>query len=235
MLCENKMTQSLKELLLDNGADLVGIGDLREIPKETRLDLPTGVSIAVKYPKDIIRGISEYPTSEYKEWYGILNEKLDYLVTLGADMLTELGYHAVAKTRKQVGGYDDTCRTLLPHKTVATRAGLGWIGKNALLVTEQYGSMVRISSILTDAPLTTELPVNTSKCGKCTACFNACPAGAIHGTLWNVSTQREELVDIQSCRSTAKDRSELGFGKREDICGKCIEICPYTRRYLNQK
>ena len=72
------------------------------------------------------------------------------------------GYAAIAMTRSHVGNGEADDNTVLPHKTVATRAGIGWIGKSALLVTEQYGSMIRISSILTDAPLETAVPVRSA-------------------------------------------------------------------------
>lgn len=157
---ENELTRELKELLRAEGADLVGVGDLTEVPENVRHGLSVGISVAVKYPKEIIRGISELPTQEYRNWYGSLNEQLDRIVTAGTSFLEKKGYQAIAKTRQQVGSYDDDCITELPHKTVATRAGLGWIGKCALLVTERYGSMVRISSILTNAPLTAAKPVN---------------------------------------------------------------------------
>lgn len=228
------LTEELREFLLEGGADLVGFGDLTALPGDVRGELPVGVGIAVKFPKEIIRGISELPTPEYREWYGILNERLDMLATTGAKFLEKRGYRAIAKTRQQVGGYaDDVCRTLLPYKTIATRAGLGWIGKCALLVTKEYGSMVRLSALLTDAPLVTAEPVNESLCGNCTVCQKACPAGAISGTLWNVSTERGELFDFMKCSETARKRSEQGYGKPETICGKCIEVCPYTRRYLH--
>ena len=227
-------TFDLKELLLQNGADLVGIGDLTQLPGGQRGGFPFGVSVAVKYPREIIRGISELPTPEYKQWYDGLNQRLDTLVALGAEFLEQRGYRAVAKDRAQVGGYGDDCRTLLPHKTVATRAGLGWVGKSALLVTEKYGSMVRLSSILTDAPLTATEPINQSKCGSCTACRDACPAGAIHGAAWAPGLERDALIDYQRCREMAQSRSMQGFGQRADLCGKCIEACPYTRRYLNR-
>lgn len=227
------LTRELEELLKANGADLTGIGDIREIPAEMRDGFPTGISVAVKYPKEIIRGIAQFPTADYQKWYGKLNELLDHLVILGADWLKGKGYQAIAKSRAQVGAYNDDCKTLLPHKTVATRAGIGWIGKSALLVTEPYGSMIRISSILTDAPLLAAEPVNESKCGKCTACRDACPADAIYGRLWDPSLRRDELFDLQKCRVTMRKRSMEGIGKEDDICGKCIEICPYTRRYLN--
>lgn len=227
------LTLKLKEILFQNGADLVGVGDLTQLPGQQRCGLPFGISVAVKYPKEIIKGISNLPTPEYKQWYDRLNERLDKLVSIGAAFLEQNGYHAVAKSRAQVGRYDDCCTTLLPHKTVATRAGLGWIGKCALLVTEEYGSMVRLSSLLTDAPLMAAEPINRSRCGNCTACQNACPAGAIHGVIWEPEIQRDALFDYQECRKAAQARSQQGFGRAEDLCGKCIEVCPYTRRYLN--
>jgi epoxyqueuosine reductase QueG len=122
--------------------------------------------------------------------------------------------------------------TKLPHKTVATRAGLGWIGKSALLVTKEYGSMVRISSILTDAPLKTAKSINTSKCGNCEACKSACPAQAISGKLWSINTYRDEFYNAELCRKTARERAVKGFGIEITQCGKCIYVCPYTQRYL---
>ncbi len=229
------LTFELKTILVNQGADLVGIGDLTQVPENQRYGLPFGVSVAVKYPKEIIQGISDLPTPEYKQWYDSLNEKLDKLVIMGTEFLKEHGYQAVAKDRAQVGSYGTNCQTELPHKTVATRAGLGWIGKCALLVTEQYGSMVRLSSILTDAPLEAADPVNQSKCGSCTACQKACPAGAIHGMIWEPGLDRNALFDYQRCREAAQMRSMKGFGQRADLCGKCIEVCPYTKRYINSK
>ena len=210
------LTEELKDILLAGGADLADAGDLSGLPETVRCGLPVGVSIAVKYPKDVIRGISELPTQEYRNWYGALNERLDWLSAVGAEFLIKKGYRAVAQTRERVGGYDEGCQTVLPHKTVATRAGIGWIGKSALLVTKQYGSMV----------------VDRSLCGGCTVCETACPAGAIHGILWDTRTTRDELFDYRKCREMALSRAEQGYGKRETLCGKCIEVCPYTRRYL---
>lgn len=186
--------------------------------------------MAVKYPKEVIRGISDLPTQEYFNWYNKLNERLDMLVTLGAEALQMQGYTSIAQTRAQVGKGETKNNTVLPHKTVATRAGIGWIGKSALLVTEQYGSMIRISSILTDAPLITAAPVNQSKCGECTICRDACPAGAVSGKVWDVGLYRDEFFDPVKCRKIARERAKQGFGGENTICGKCIEVCPYTRR-----
>ena len=96
---DNELTRELKEILKTNGADLTGIGDISGIPAEIRGGFPIGISVAVKYPKEIIREIANLPTADYQKWYGKLNKLLDYLVTLGADWLKEKGYQAIAKSR----------------------------------------------------------------------------------------------------------------------------------------
>ena len=226
------LTESIKNELRSHGADLVGIGDLREIPPEQRQDLPIGISVAVKYPKEVIKGIVTLPTKEYHDQYHLLNKKLDMLVTLGAELLRKEGFQAVAKTLDTVVMSETDYTTLLPHKTVATRAGLGWIGKSALLVTKEFGSMIRISSILTDAPLKTATPINESNCGNCMICTNACPGGAILGENWSVDRYRDAFFNAKLCRKKARERSMQGFGKDATICGKCIVVCPYTQKYL---
>ena len=229
------LTAELYKVLTTRGADLVGFGDMTALPAEVRDGLPTGVSVAVKYPRGIIRGIHELPTADYFEWYQRLNDRLDAIVTAGASFLVEKGHRAVAQTRERVGAGEKENFTRLPHKTVATRAGLGWIGKSALFVTREYGSMIRLSSILTDAPLETSAPVNASQCGGCTVCMDACPAGAVSGKLWDVTVYRDEFFDADKCRATARERAMRGFGGSATVCGKCIEICPFTQRYLNSK
>lgn len=230
----NSLTKHIVNEITSYGADLVGVGSLLELPEDIRCGLPIVISVAVKYPKDVIRGIAELPTQEYKNWYDSLNKQLDLIVTLGAEALTNAGYEAIAQTREYVGNVEEKLQSALPHKTVATRAGLGWIGKCALLVTEDYGSMIRFSSILTNAPLTTAAPINKSKCGNCTICTNACPAGAVSGKEWNVKLYRDDFFDPIKCRDMARERSKRGFGKEVTLCGKCIEVCPYTQRHMKK-
>ena len=75
----------------------------------------------------------------------------------------------------------------------------GWIGKNCLLVTPQYGSAIRISSLLTNASLESDKAENQSRCGQCELCVKKCPAQALKGTLWEADTPREEIVDVDQC------------------------------------
>jgi len=78
------------------------------------------------------------------------------------------------------------------------------------------------------------LPINKSRCGDCMVCPDACPGHAVSGKSWEVGIYRDEFFDPVKCRKTARDRARQGFGGEITICGKCIAVCPYTRRYLEK-
>ena len=65
-------------------------------------------------------------------------------------------------------------------------------------------------------------------------CTNACPAGAVSGRAWELGLHREAIFDAEKCRDTARARAMQGFGEEITICGKCIEVCPYTRRHIDK-
>lgn len=223
--------EPLRRLLLAEGADLTGFGDISALaPGQWN----SCVSLAVRLPVSTICGISDGPTLDYFEQYHGLNAKLDHLAELAATYLTERGFRVLAQTTMVVvesAGY----RTPFPHKTCATRAGLGWIGKSALLVTPEFGPAVRLSSVLTDGVFDQPgQPVNASRCGSCTRCRDHCPGGAIHGALWDVSARRESLVDVEACRKAARALAWAWLGREITLCGKCIEVCPYTQSYIKR-
>ena len=216
--------------LTEKGAKLMGVADLTGIVNG---DMQIGISVAVPVPKHIVYDLQTSPTKEYYDAYYSLNAQLDEIVTSGAELLTEQGYHALANTTKVVKANEDW-RTPLPHKTVATRAGLGWIGKNCLLVTPEYGSAVRLSSLLTNAPLPHDLPVTESHCGDCAVCVKRCPAGALTGVTWMPETKREELFHKEDCKKTQIQRMKQATGIETDLCGLCFAVCPYTERYIKE-
>lgn len=225
-------TGELSSILYNEGASLVGFGDISTLGYGGNTSC---VALAVRISADVIAGIKDGPTRDYFNEYHALNAKLDALAELAAGYLTERGHKAVAQTTTTVvesAGY----RTPVPHKTCATRAGLGWIGKSALLVTEEYGPAVRLSSVLTNARFDHYAqPINSSRCGGCTACASACPGGAIQGSLWDVSVPREQLVDVEACRKAARALALERIGEHITLCGKCIEVCPHTRAYLRKE
>lgn len=102
---------------------------------------------------------------------------MDALAVKLADQLETEGYKSIAKLK--VGR--------LSHKTVALRAGLGFIGKNNLLVTNQYGCAVMLGKVLTTAPfITMSEKVKEPQCGDCNICVDVCPSKALLGKTWSV-------------------------------------------------
>ena len=222
----------LRALLLQKGAALVGYADLHEVPAENRLDLPRGVCIAVALDPRIIRGIEGGPTPEYLDLYHRVNAFLNELTAAAVDFLTTEGYRA--ETCPSTGGIDyGTLSVRVQHKTLATRSGIGWIGKTALCITEQYGGAQRFGSVLTDAPLPAGEPIDESRCGECSACADICPASASAGRNWRLGMQRQDIFDAFACREWARGRAERE-GDGILICGMCIAACPHTQSYLRR-
>jgi len=213
---------------------MVGFADLREISSDILDACTTGISIAVALDPRIVVGIQDRPTPEYYEEYNRVNSLLDKLGQQVAQYLTEHGERAewLPATEGHIDA--ETLSTPLPHKTAATLAGLGWIGKCALLVTREYGSAVRITTVLTNAPITTGKPVATSLCGKCTACVDDCPGRASSGRNWNVDLHRDSFFDAFACREAAHKLAREYIGVDNSICGKCIVVCPWTKKYIKK-
>ncbi len=101
----------------------------------------------------------------------------------------------------------------MPQKAIARLTGLGFIGKNNLLVSEQYGCAVCLCSVLTNAPVVADdLPIIEPKCGDCRECVDNCPGKALTGNEWTLDGGREALIDVSKC-----------------ICPlRCMVVCPWT-------
>jgi epoxyqueuosine reductase len=227
------LNKELTQFLKSHGASLVGFADLTEIDAESRDGFPYGISIAVALDPQIIAGIKDGPNQLYYEEYKRANQMLDNLGQMTEQFLVEKGYRA----RAGPATFEEDRSTLtaaLPHKTAATRAGLGWIGKCALLITKKYGSAVRLTTVLTDAPLETGTPINESLCERCTRCIDACPAKAPTGKDWQAGMPREALYDAFKCRAKARELTLKSFGEAVSICGLCIVACPWTQDYLER-
>lgn len=222
-----ELTEELLALLRENGAVLAAAGDMRGVEN---CAYPAGVAVAIPMPRDVVRSLPETPTKEYLAAYSEINAVLDALVAAGETFLQKRGYKAFAQSLSRIKANADR-RTAVPHKTVAARAGLGWIGKNCLLVNPKYGSALMLSSLLTDAPLRCAEPIETSRCGGCSRCVDACPAHALRDTLWSAGMPRGEIADVEAC---AKKRGEIMRAQNltRPMCGRCIGVCTYTQKYL---
>lgn len=219
--------------LLAQGACLVGFADLKNLSGMTG-SLPRGISIAVALDPAIIRAISDGPTPDYFAEYKRANALLSRLCARAAKIVSQTGKQAKSIEPTTARFDERTLSMPVQHKTIATRAGLGWIGKSALLITKAYGPAIRLSSVLTDAELRTGDPMNESHCGDCRRCVDCCPAGAIAGCHWRAGTPREILYDAFTCRDCAVSLAGR-HGIHATICGICINACPWTQRYISRE
>jgi epoxyqueuosine reductase len=214
--------------LISSGASLSGVAGLSPVPAEVRADFPIGISFAVAFEPEIIRGIVSGPTTAYYAEYKRINQLMNDIAQKTAAFLNAKGFRSSPLPATNSGA---SLATPLPHKTVATLAGLGWIGKCALLVTREFGSALRLCSVLTEAPLTPAKPVTASACGACVKCVEACPAAAVKGPEWSQGAERGLFFDAKSCRETARTLAGK-IGIEATVCGICVAVCPWTEKYL---
>ncbi len=120
---------------------------------------------------------------------------------------------------------------------------MGWIGKPALLVTEEFGPAIRLNTILTDAVFKCDHPIEVSQCGECMECTKACPGNAVSGRLWDISKSRDDPVkgrdhifNAMNClRYMFKCNEKLGVKEQDGrVCGVCIAACPRTKNYISK-
>lgn len=227
------MHVKIERELTRGGADLVGFADVSLLPDDVTGRLPRAISMGVALDPAVVREITNGPTPRYFAEYKRLNALLAQLCDQAAAILKAAG-HRADPVQATTEHFDPVTLSMrVQHKTIATRAGLGWIGKSALLITKPYGPAVRLGSVLTDADLQVGAPVDTSSCGSCQHCVERCPAQAIVGDNWKVGAPREAIYLAAACRATARRLStEAGF--EATICGICINACPWTQRYLTR-
>ncbi|MDY3868385.1 MAG: epoxyqueuosine reductase [Pyramidobacter sp.] len=224
------LREELRRNLTEAGAVLVGFADLKDCKDLPYPALTCAVSYAVAINPRIAASIADGPTQEYEAEYDRLNALISHLAEHAKACIRRYGFKAEGVPSTNNSYNRETLLAGFPHKTAAVLAGLGWIGKNDLFVTEQYGCAVRIGTVFTDATFPTVQPME-SRCGNCTLCCSACPASAPLGRNWHIGAGRENQIDIFACDRQLQKWKELR-GLKYSICGVCIAKCMWTRRWL---
>lgn len=215
------MYEQLEELARARGGAVFAVADVaglrRDYPEEFRLcpgDYPRGVVVGVRLSAAVLEGIVDRPTPLYFHHYRQVNYLLDRIALELAAMLQSGGHRALAIPASQVVERDPP-RGHLSHKLLGWQAGLGWRGRNNLLVNPEFGSELRYVSILTDADLPCGVPPE-GDCGNCRACVGVCPAEAI----------REDPLkfDLEACYAKLCEFAKIPY-IGQHICGVCVKAC----------
>lgn len=218
--------KELEKILKEAGADLVGFSSLGENRSPEHPEYGYAVTIVRKLSHAVIKTINGAPTMEYFQHYRATNARLDSIALDAVSFIENAGYLALPVAASQsTPDKKDEYRGIFPHKTGAVLSGLGFIGKNGLLITE-YGSAVRLASVLTDMPLSSQKEIKPCLCGDCQICKNDCPAGAITGELYVNGAERSTIFDAKKCSEHMKTYKNIGRGA---VCGICISVCPYNK------
>lgn len=176
--------------------------------------------------------LSQGPTDAYSVLYEQVNLRIDALAAEIVREFQKTGHQAWAipsSTRSD----PVNIRADFQHKTAATRAGLGWVGKNCQLLTTSWGPWIRLGTVLTDAPIEPAEPISKSLCGKCTKCIEACPAKALKGENWHPGIKRDLILDAWACDRYKKKHFYKFHGGHN--CGICTQACPFGQKTLRKQ
>jgi epoxyqueuosine reductase len=217
--------EALEEFCRSRGAAGFGVCRLSDIktddfllPQQTIRDLPLAVSIALHLSPAVLGAIEDHPNQLYEHHYRQVNFALDRLALDLATLIQNLGGQALPVAASQLVDWQNQ-RGHLPHKRIAVGAGLGWLGRNNLLVTARFGAQVRLVTVLTDLALEPDRPVEDG-CGACRACIAACPAKAI-----GESAAEFKHLD---CYALLKEFQSKRYVSQY-ICGLCVKACSGQR------
>ena len=185
---------------------------------------PGALSFAIPMTPAIMAGIQQGPNQAYADEYTRVNDLINKNAERLATEIRRNGFQALALAASE---RSDPVKIKgdFPQKTAATRAGLGWIGRDCQLITHKFGSWVRLGTVFTDMALFYGTPVERSYCGTCTRCVEACPAGALKGSTWVAGMPREAILDVTACDRWKKE-NYYQFHKGHN-CGICSAVCPY--------
>ena len=226
------ISQKIEARLKASGVNFVRFVDITVLSGKENKKYPNAIVFGINFSAEylhIVMKTSDYVQEMVRSKSDISDDEF-YLTELKtgeladdiSQWLNNCGYKAYSlsdKNQVETGFFDGrNGGTPLPHKTIARLSGIGWIGKNNLLVTPVFGSALCLGVILTDAPLEiTHADSIQSQCGNCNICINVCKPKALKGVTWNVNTKRGEMLDVSKCTT----------------CLNCLLFCPWTQNYIN--
>ena len=212
--------QRLEALATELGFDLFGVADVAGLrggfllEPRTRDRFGLAISLGKRLNDAVLEDIDDHPTPLYFHHYRQTNAFLDRGALLLAGRIQEFGHGALPIAASQIVDWKNQ-RAHVSHKHIGRAAGLGWFGRNNLLVNARLGARFRLVTILTDMPLEPNGPP-ADDCGTCRACIASCPAAAIK--------ERREDFDHRACFEKLKEFQRQRLVS-QFICGVCVKAC----------
>jgi len=227
-----ELTKEVKGRIQDRNVQLVGIAPVERfegapVGRHPKDILPTArnVIVAAVHVLDSVYDLP-YTRYEYTNQFFILNSRLNSMATDVCEFLESKGYRNIPIPAAYPRVNKDLCG-LLSHRHAAVFAGIGEFALNNMLTTPQYGSRVRLVSIVTEAELDADEPYTESlckrmlaECGK--ACVRHCPVQAI---------SEEGLVNKDLC--LRYQEQIMPWSAAELRCGMCVGVCPIAQPKWN--
>jgi len=222
---KNKNYLNLKKFCLQQGADLFGIADISKTKEDFKIsenvlkNLDKAICLGIRLSQAILAEITTAPTRIYFHHYRTINALLDQLAIKTCNYVQNRGYRALPIPASQIMDWQNQ-KAHLSHKKLGVSCGLGWIGRNNLLVNKKLGSQFRLVSILTDMPLKIDKPTKQD-CGTCRLCIAVCPAGAIK--------ENPQDFDHIKCFEKLKEFQRQHLVEQY-ICGVCVKACRTSKK-----
>ncbi len=193
-----------------------------EIPDGDFGDCRYAVSIVVRLSEAVVGEIGDGPTYAYFHHYRTVNAHIDRILLELGLFLQDHGYKYIPVPASQSTKTPYEGR--YSHKKAARLSGLGWIGKNNLFFHKDFGSAVRLGTLMTDCPLSPQSPIQQPLCGDCALCVKCCPSGAITGLPFSEANTPGAMFVPERCSAYMKEYfRHIGRGA---VCGICMRVCP---------
>lgn len=227
---QDRNYQELKKFCLDWGADLFGVADIREIRQEFNLsktvtqDLDKAICLGVRLSKKILDDIQDAPTKLYFHHYKTANYFLDQLAFRVTNWIQRKGALALPIPASQIVDWQKQ-NAHLSHKKIGVLAGLGWIGRNNLLVNPKLGAQFRLVTVLTNLKINTDKPIDMD-CRDCYDCIEVCPVNAIQ--------EKKEDFKFLVCFEKLKEFQKANIVSQY-ICGICVKVCEGGKNGLQRR
>ncbi len=229
MIIEEKNYKELKKFCSEQGADLFGVADISKVKAEFNLskslvnDLNKAICVGVRLSNKILNDIKDVPTQLYFHHYKTANFFLDQLTFKLSNFIQRKGALALPIAASQIVDWQRQSAHA-SHKKLGYLAGLGWIGRNNLLVSPKFGAQFRLATVFTNLKIKLDKSLDKD-CDDCYDCISVCPVNAIK--------KNKEDFAYMLCFEKLKEFQKANI-VGQYICGICVRECQMKPKLMER-